>query len=74
MVLRTTGQVYSAMRGKSGTVLAMQNVSGLAGSLIPLALGLAATTWGLGPTMWLLLAGPIALLIGLPSPNRSNPR
>ena len=67
-------QVYSAMRGKSGTVLAIQNVSGLAGSLIPLALGLAATTWGLGPTMWLLLAGPIALLIGLPSPNRSNPR
>ena len=67
-------QVYSAMRGKSGTVLAIQNVSGLAGSLIPLALGLAATTWGLGPTMWLLLAGPIALLIGLPSSNRSNPR
>lgn len=67
-------QVYSAMRGKSGTVLAIQNVSGLAGSLIPLALGLAATTWGLGPTMLLLLAGPIALLIGLPSPNRSNPR
>ncbi len=59
-------QVYAAMPGRSGSVLALQNVSGLAGSLIPLGLGVAAGRWGLGPTMWLLLAGPIAIAAGLP--------
>ena len=59
-------QVYGAMPGRSGSVLALENVSGLAGSSIPLGLGLAASRWGLGPTMWLLLAGPIAIAVGLP--------
>ena len=48
-------QVYAAMPGRSGAVLALENVSGLIGSLVPLGLGLAASAWGLGPTMWLLL-------------------
>jgi FSR family fosmidomycin resistance protein-like MFS transporter len=68
-------QVYSSMPGWSGTALTIQNVSGFFGSLIPLGIGLAASQWGLGTAMWLLLAGPIALLIGLRSvedrPTRS---
>ena len=59
-------QVYAAMPGRSGSVLALENVSGLAGSLIPLGLGVAASRWGLGPAMWLLLAGPLAIAVGLP--------
>ena len=47
-------------------MLALENVSGLAGSLIPLGIGVAASRWGLGPTMWLLLAGPFAIAVGLP--------
>jgi FSR family fosmidomycin resistance protein-like MFS transporter len=60
------GQLYTAMPGQSGTVLAVYNVFGLFGSLVPLALGLVAEQFGLGTMMWVLLVGPIALLVGLP--------
>lgn len=60
------GQLYSAMPGQSGSVLAVKNVSGIAGSLAPLGIGVAARAWGLGPEIWLLLAGPVALTLGLP--------
>jgi FSR family fosmidomycin resistance protein-like MFS transporter len=60
------GRLYSAMPGQSGTVMAVSNVSGLAGSLLPLALGFVAQRFGLQSMMWLLLAGPVALLVGLP--------
>lgn len=58
--------LYSAMPGRSGAALAVKNVSGLVGGLIPLALGLVAGRFGLTPAMWLLLLGPLALLVGLP--------
>jgi FSR family fosmidomycin resistance protein-like MFS transporter len=59
-------QLYSAMPGQSGTVMTVSNVFGLVGGLIPLGLGLVAQRFGLGMTMWLLLLGPIALLLGIP--------
>ncbi|AKG21175.1 MFS transporter [Calothrix sp. 336/3] len=59
------GQLYTAMPGKSGTVLTLSNLFGLVGGLIPLGLGLLAQYYGLGSTMWLLLIAPIALLMGL---------
>ncbi|MBN1888712.1 MAG: MFS transporter [Thermoflexales bacterium] len=59
-------ELYSAMPGQSGTVMAVGNVAGLVGHLIPLGLGLVAQRWGLGVAMWLLLLGPLALLVGLP--------
>jgi len=58
--------LYSSMPGQSGTVMALDNVSGFFGKLLPLGIGLAAQAFGLQWAMWLLLAGPIALLIGLP--------
>lgn len=58
--------LYSAMPGQSGAALAVKNISGLAGGLIPLALGLVAQQFGLSAAMWLLLVGPLALWIGLP--------
>lgn len=60
------GRLYSAMPGQSGTVMTIGGVSGLIGKLLPFGIGLAAETFGLDAAMWLLLAGPIALLIGLP--------
>ncbi|MBI2855725.1 MAG: MFS transporter [Chloroflexi bacterium] len=64
-------QLYSAMPGQSGTVMAVNSVSGLVGSLMPLGIGIAAGLWGLEIAMWLLIAGPIVLLIGIP-PARSD--
>lgn len=64
-------QMYEEMPGKSGTVMAVNDVSSLVSGLVPLGIGLAARTWGLGAAMWLLLAGPVALLIGIP---RRHPR
>jgi MFS transporter, FSR family, fosmidomycin resistance protein len=60
------GRLYSSMPGQSGTVTTVSNLSGLLGSALPLALGLIAERYGIGVAMWLLIAGPIALIIGLP--------
>ncbi len=60
------GQLYSAMPGQSGTVMAVSNVSGLLGALFPLMLGVIAERFGLGTMMWVLLLGPLALLVGIP--------
>ncbi|MEC4814180.1 MAG: MFS transporter [Scytonema sp. PMC 1069.18] len=59
------GQLYTAMPKQSGIVMTLSNLFGLVGGLIPLALALVAQQYGLQNTMWLLLAAPIALLIGL---------
>jgi FSR family fosmidomycin resistance protein-like MFS transporter len=66
-------QLYAALPGQSGTALAVKNVSGMVGALIPLALGLVAQGWGLNVAMWLLLAGPVALVIGLARPVPEAP-
>jgi len=39
---------------------------GIAGSLAPPGIGIAARTWGLGPAIWLPLAGPVSQAVGLP--------
>jgi len=59
-------KLYDEVPGQSGTVaMTLGNVFGLAGSLVPLALGAFAEAYGLGPMMWLLALGPAALLAGL---------
>jgi len=58
--------LFEAMHGQSGAVLTLDNVSGMFGKLIPLGIGIAAQSLGLATAMWFLLAGPIALFIGLP--------
>ena len=60
------GHLYSAMPGQSATVMTVGNLFGWVGKLIPLGVGLAAQQWGLEAAMWILLAGPVALLVGLP--------
>jgi len=59
-------QLYSSLPGQSGVAMAVSNVFGLFGSLIPLGLGFVAETAGLPVMMWLLGVGPLALLAGLP--------
>jgi FSR family fosmidomycin resistance protein-like MFS transporter len=61
--------LFSSLQGQSGTVQALGSLSGVIGKLIPLGIGLAAQIYGLQTAMWLLLVGPVALLIGLPRRN-----
>jgi FSR family fosmidomycin resistance protein-like MFS transporter len=65
-------KLFESMHGQSAAALTLDNVSGLFGKLIPFGIGLAAQTFGLAAAMWLLLAGPIALLIGLPRKVQST--
>lgn len=60
------GNLYTEIEGQTSTILVLDNAAALVGRLIPLGLGLAAERFGLGAAMWLLLAGPLALLVGLP--------
>ena len=45
--------------------MALGNVFGIVASVIPFGLGVVSDNWGLDTAMWLLLAGPVALLAGL---------
>ena len=58
-------QLYEEMPGRSGTAMTLGNIFGLVGGLVPLALGAFAQRFGLGAMMWLLAAGPLALVVGL---------
>ena len=68
------GRLYSSMPGQSGTVMSVQNIFSLIGKLLPFGIGLAAQFFGLRIAMWLLLVGPLALLIGLPRRTASSPQ
>ena len=56
---------YAALPGRSGVAVSLGSVSGILFGIVPLSLGLVAEQFGLAPMMWLLLAGPLALVIGL---------
>ena len=58
-------QLYEELPGRSGTAMTLGNVFGIVGGLVPLALGAFAEEFGLGAMMWLLAAGPLALVTGL---------
>lgn len=58
-------QLYAALPGRSGTVVALSSVSNAGAAAIPLVMGAVAQHFGLQVAMWLLLAGPIGLLLGL---------
>jgi FSR family fosmidomycin resistance protein-like MFS transporter len=57
------------MPGQSGTVVALGNIFGWLSGFVPLVLGWVAQAFDLRATMWLLLLGPVALMVGLPRPG-----
>lgn len=59
-------RLYDALPGRSGTAVAVGGLGGMLGAGIPILLGATAAAFGLEPTMWLLLASPLALLLLLP--------
>lgn len=66
-------RLYAELPGRSGTALALSNVFGLLGALLPLGVGALAERVGLGGAMWLLLAGPVSIVILLPRNRAAHP-
>lgn len=60
------GRTFAALPGQSGMVVAVAAFANLSVLLTPTILGAIADRIGLQSAMWLLLLGPVALLIGLP--------
>jgi len=58
-------RLYAELPGRSGTVMAASGAFDLVALLPPLAVGLTADRYGLDAALWLLLAGPAILLLGL---------
>lgn len=63
------GSLYSALPGQSASIMAIEAVTTPVAKLLPLFVGLLADKFGLGIAIWLLLLGPLALMIGLPRKN-----
>ena len=59
-------RLYSELPGQSGAALTLGTLTGLVGGTFPLALGLLAAAVGIGNALWVLLAAPLALLVGMP--------
>lgn len=66
------GKLYDELGEQSGAVLIVGNVVAIGGAWVPIVLGAVASAHGLNVAMWLLIAGPIALLIGLPRRKRRS--
>lgn len=66
------GRLYSALPGQSASLMAIGSVTAPLAKLFPFLVGLLADQFGLGTAMWLLLAGPVALLIGLPKNSQRS--
>jgi FSR family fosmidomycin resistance protein-like MFS transporter len=60
------GEAYASVPGRSGTVKAISSLSGLAAGALIWFLGWFAGQAGLQTAMWLLLAGPVCLLLFVP--------
>jgi FSR family fosmidomycin resistance protein-like MFS transporter len=63
-------ELYKTIPDQSGTMLVLDNLSAIIGKSLPLAIASLAYFFGLQAAMWAFLAGPLALLIGLPRKNR----
>jgi FSR family fosmidomycin resistance protein-like MFS transporter len=59
-------RLYGSLPGRSGAAVAVGGIGGLLGATLPAILGVVAGSAGLAPTMWLLLAAPLALLALVP--------
>lgn len=64
------GRLYSSLPGQSASLMAIGSVTAPLAKFFPFLIGFLADQFGLQTAMWILLLGPLALLIGLP--RRSN--
>jgi FSR family fosmidomycin resistance protein-like MFS transporter len=62
------GEAFATIPGRSGTVMASTSLMGLLAGGISFFIGWVAAQAGLPAAMWLLLAGPICLVLFMPKP------
>jgi FSR family fosmidomycin resistance protein-like MFS transporter len=67
------GRLYSSLPGQSASIMAIGSVTAPLAKFFPFFIGFLADQFGLQTAMWILLLGPIALLIGLPRRNNQFP-
>jgi len=60
------GRLYSSLPGQSASIMAIGSVTAPLAKFFPFLIGFTADRFGLQSAMWILILGPIALLIGLP--------
>jgi FSR family fosmidomycin resistance protein-like MFS transporter len=60
------GEAFATVPGRSGTVMAINSVIGLLGGGISFIVGWVAAQAGLPAAMWILLIGPISLVLFVP--------
>ena len=66
------GEAYASLPGRSGTVMAINSLVGILGGVLIWFVGWFAEQAGLPAAMWLLLAGPLALILFVPKPESST--
>jgi FSR family fosmidomycin resistance protein-like MFS transporter len=57
-------RLYDRLPDRSGSAMALGSVSSALAGVLPPLLGLVAARYGVATTMWLLLAGPVVVLLG----------
>jgi len=67
------GRLYSSLPGQSGSIMAMGSVTAPLAKFFPFLIGFLADRFGLQTAMWILILGPIALLLGLPRAGTRSP-
>ena len=66
------GEAYASSPGRSGTVMAINSMAGILGAAFPWLIGWSAGHVGLASAMWILLLGPLSLVLFVP-PAVTNP-
>lgn len=64
-----SGRTYAELPGQSGIVVSVTSLGNLSSIVVPLLIGRIGDVFGLQWAMWLLVIGPLALMIGLPKSN-----
>jgi FSR family fosmidomycin resistance protein-like MFS transporter len=59
-------RLFATLHGRSGLAVAVSSLTAPIGLVVPMVVAAVATAWGLQTALWLLLAGPISLLLLVP--------
>ncbi len=60
------GEAFGEVPGRSGTVMAINSIIGVLGGGVAFLIGWVAARAGLQAALWILLAGPVSLVIFIP--------